>query len=135
MLTAVASDFAVRTSLLAQGAAPGGGGGGGLLSFAPLILIGVMAYFLFIVPQQKKQRLFQQMLADLKQNDHVITTGGLHGVVTNVNRETGLVTLRTDEATGAKIRVAMWAIDSVPSQTKNKEKETDAKASSSKNNK
>ena len=127
MLTAVASDFVAMTSLLAEGAAPGAGGGG-LLSFAPLILIGVMAYFLFIVPQQKKQRQFQQMLADLKQNDHVVTTGGLHGVVTNVNRETGLVTLRTDESTGAKVRVAMWAIDSVPSQTKNEK--TDAKASS-----
>lgn len=114
------------TSLLAQAGA--GGGGAGLMSFAPLILIGVMAYFLFIVPQQKKQRKFQQMLADLKQNDHVVTTGGLHGVVTNVNRETGLVTLRTDESTGAKVRVAMWAIDSVPSQTKNEK--TDAKASS-----
>lgn len=99
--------------MLAQGE---GGGGNPLLSFAPLALILLLMYFLFVVPQQQKQRRFQQMIDSLKQNDRVVTTGGLHGVVTGVQRDAGHVTLRVDEGSGAKIRVALWAIDSVANE-------------------
>lgn len=95
------------------------------VSFAPFILIAVMAYFLFIVPQRNKERRFQQMIDGLKQHDRVVTNGGIHGVITAIQRESGEITLRVDEATGAKIQVSMWAIDSVP------KKEDDSKAKSS----
>lgn len=102
-------------SLLAQAAE---GGGSSFISFLPLLAMGVLMYFLFIVPQRTKDKKFQQMLGDLKENDHVITTGGVHGVVTNVQRDTGRLTLRVDESTGAKMKVALWAIDSVVSDEK-----------------
>lgn len=89
------------------------GGGASLLSFLPILAMGVLAYFLFVVPQQTKQKKFQQMIDGLKENDRIITTGGLHGVVTNVQRDQGRLTLRIDEQNGTKIRVALWAIDSV----------------------
>lgn len=95
--------------LLAEGEAAGPG----LLSFLPLVAMALLAYFLFVVPQKTKDKHFQEMIKGLKENDHVITTGGLHGVVTNVQRDAGRLTLRIDESTGAKIRVALWAIDSV----------------------
>lgn len=93
--------------------AQGEGGGGGLLGFLPLIAMGVLAYFLFVVPQRTKDKKFQQMINGLKENDRVVTTGGLHGVVTGVQREQGRLTLRVDESNGTKIRIALWAIDSV----------------------
>ena len=96
--------------------AQGEGAGGGVspfTSFLPLVLMMVLMYFLFIVPQRTKDKKFNQMLEGLKENDRVVTTGGLHGVVTNVQRDAGRLTLRIDESNGTKIRVALWAIDSV----------------------
>jgi preprotein translocase subunit YajC len=89
------------------------GGGNPLASFLPIVAMGLLAYFLFVVPQRTKDKRFQQMLDGLKENDRIVTTGGLHGVVTNIQRDAGRLTLRIDETTGAKVRVAMWAVDSV----------------------
>ena len=50
------------------------------------------------------------MVADLKENDRVITIGGIHGVVTNVQRDAERVTIRVDESTGTKLRLNMSAI-------------------------
>jgi preprotein translocase subunit YajC len=60
---------------------PGAGGLGSLVSFAPLILVFVIFYVLLIRPQQKKARQHQQMLAQLKKNDEVMTSGGIYGKV------------------------------------------------------
>lgn len=60
-------------------AAPGGPPG--LVSFAPLVLIFVVFYFLLIRPQQQKAKEQRVMLANLKRNDEVITAGGLYGKV------------------------------------------------------
>ena len=59
----------------------GGGSLGGFLGFAPLIFIFAIFYFLLILPQQRKQKKWQQMLSDLKTGDKVVTTGGLHGTI------------------------------------------------------
>lgn len=96
-------------SLLAQAE----GGGGSILSFLPIVAMGVLAYFLFIVPQRTKDKKFQDLINGLKENDRIVTTGGLHGVITNVQRDQGRLTLRIDESNGTKIKIAMWAIDSV----------------------
>lgn len=52
-----------------------------LVSFAPLVLIFVVFYFLLIRPQQQKAKEQRIMLANLKRNDEVITAGGLYGKV------------------------------------------------------
>lgn len=108
------------SALLAQEAGGDGAGGGTspMVFFLPYLMIGLLAYFLFVVPSRNKQQRFQQMLDSLKENDHVVTTGGIHGVVTNVNREQLKATLRVDEASGAKLKVSFWAIDSVESDAK-----------------
>lgn len=100
---------------LAQAEAPPGGG---FLQLLPLVAIAMLAYFLFFVPQRTKERQYQEMVAGLKENDHVITKGGIYGVVTNVQRDQKKVTLRVDDATGAKIRVDIWAIDEVENTDK-----------------
>jgi preprotein translocase subunit YajC len=41
-------------------------------------------WFLLIAPQRKKQKAHQQMIAGLATGDEIITTGGIHGVITNV---------------------------------------------------
>lgn len=47
----------------------------------PLILMFAIFYFLLIMPQQRKQKKWQQMLNDLKTGDKVITSGGLRGTI------------------------------------------------------
>jgi len=53
----------------------------GWLGFAPLIFIFAIFYFLLIMPQQRKQKKWQQMLSDLKNGDKVVTSGGLKGTI------------------------------------------------------
>ncbi len=72
------------------GCAPGGEGGqGGLGSMLiPLILMFAVFYFLLIRPQQKKQKEHQRMVAELQKGDRVITSGGIHGVISSVKDDT-----------------------------------------------
>jgi preprotein translocase subunit YajC len=58
-----------------------GGGSAGLLGFAPLIFIFAIFYFLLIMPQQRRQKKWQQMLSELKTGDKVVTSGGLRGTI------------------------------------------------------
>jgi preprotein translocase subunit YajC len=57
------------------------GGSMGWLGFAPLIFIFAIFYFLLIMPQQRRQKKWQQMLQDLKTGDRVVTTGGIRGTI------------------------------------------------------
>ncbi|MFB0519918.1 MAG: preprotein translocase subunit YajC [Desulfatiglandales bacterium] len=62
----------------------GGGQGGGLGAFLPLIIIFAIFYFLLIRPQQRKSKQHKQVLASLKKGDRVVSSGGLHGVITGL---------------------------------------------------
>jgi len=53
----------------------------GWLGFAPLIFIFAIFYFLLIMPQQRRQKKWQQMLGELKTGDKVVTSGGLRGTI------------------------------------------------------
>ena len=64
-----------------------GGQGGGIGAFLPLILMFAIFYFLLIRPQQKKAKQHKQLLAALKKGDRVVSSGGLHGVVTGLTDE------------------------------------------------
>ena len=53
----------------------------GWLGFAPLLFIFAIFYFLLIMPQQRKQKKWQQMLSELKTGDKVVTSGGIRGTI------------------------------------------------------
>jgi preprotein translocase subunit YajC len=57
------------------------GGSMGWLGFAPLIFIFAIFYFLLIMPQQRRQKKWQQMLSELKTGDKVVTSGGIRGTI------------------------------------------------------
>jgi len=96
--------------LAAEGAdnAPLGGLLGGMMF--PLLTIGFLFYFLMIRPQQREQRKRQEMLAAVKKNDRVITTGGIYGLVSNVHAEADEVTIKVDETTNTKLRMTLGSI-------------------------
>lgn len=64
---------------------PGVGGDGGMLmSLLPFVLIFVIMYFLILRPQQKRVKMHQEMVKNLRRGDTVVTSGGLIGKVTKV---------------------------------------------------
>ena len=62
----------------------GGGQGGSFGAFVPLILMFAIFYFLLIRPQQKKAKQHREMISAVKKGDRVVSSGGLHGVITGL---------------------------------------------------
>jgi preprotein translocase subunit YajC len=72
----------------------------------PLIFLFAVFYFLLIRPQKKQQKQHQMMISNLKKNDQVVTSGGIHGTIVAVKDKT--FALRIDE--GTKIQIDKNAI-------------------------
>jgi preprotein translocase subunit YajC len=77
--------------------------------FVPLILLFVIFYFLLIRPQQKQQKNRQEMLKSLKKGDRVVTIGGIHGVIKEIDDT--IISLRV--ADNLNLKFARAAIDKV----------------------
>lgn len=90
-------------------------GGGGLGMFLPLILMFVVFYFLLIRPQKKQQRERDQLIANLKKNDHVLTHAGFYGIVKQISDQDFV--LCVDENKDVRVRVARSAIAAVIKQS------------------
>jgi preprotein translocase subunit YajC len=65
---------------------------GSLTTFAPLVLMFVVMYFLMIRPQQKRAKEQRSMMDALAKGDEVVTAGGMLGRVAKVS-DTGYVTI------------------------------------------
>lgn len=75
------------TTAYAQGLFGGGAGadgGGAFIQFLPFIAIFVIMYFLILRPQQKRAKMHQEMVKNVRRGDTVVTNGGLIGKVTKV---------------------------------------------------
>jgi len=66
------------------------------LSFAPMILLVVVFYFILIRPQQKRAKELAKLVSSLKAGDKVVTASGIIGTVTSVKDRT--VALRSGDA-------------------------------------
>jgi preprotein translocase subunit YajC len=60
-------------------------GGSPLLQLVPFILILAIFYFIILLPSKRKQQKVQEFLANLKENDRVITTSGIYGQIARIN--------------------------------------------------
>jgi preprotein translocase subunit YajC len=74
-----------------------------------IILIFVVFYFLLIRPQKKAQDDHRKMIAGLKKNDEIITSGGIHGIIANVKEAT--ITLKVDD--NVKVEVQKSSVASI----------------------
>jgi preprotein translocase subunit YajC len=84
-----------------------------------LLLFGgifIIFYFFFIRPQQKKQKDQKKFIEEIKKGDNVITIGGVHGKVVEVEDTT--VTIDVDR--GVKIKFLKSAISLDASKANNK---------------
>ena len=57
------------------------GQGGAWLGLTPIIIIFVIFYVMLILPQSRKQKAWQKMIAELKTGDKVVTSGGVRGTI------------------------------------------------------
>jgi preprotein translocase subunit YajC len=105
--------------LLAQAASPAASPAGGqplspiqqLLSTSMFPVLVVMGLFLFLTfrSQQKKTKEHQTLISSLKTGDKVVTTGGIHGLISNVKDQTVIVKV----ADNVKIEVDKAAVATV----------------------
>ncbi len=69
----------------------------------------IILYYVMIRPQTKRQKEQQRLIAALKTGDRVVTTAGIHGMITNVKDTT--VTLKV--ADNVKIEMEKSAVSAV----------------------
>ena len=92
-------------------AAGGAAGLFGQLSGLPLLLLLFAAmYFLFIAPNQKKQKQWQIQLAALKAGDRITTSGGLRGTIVSMKDDTFILRTLPD---GVKLECVKSAVAAV----------------------
>ncbi|MFT5368017.1 MAG: preprotein translocase subunit YajC [Candidatus Latescibacterota bacterium] len=99
-----------------EAAAMGGQTGTGeqpnmLVTMLPFVLMFVVMYFLIIRPQHKKQKDQQTMIDALKKGDKVVTSGGVHGTITNVKDKEGILVVQV--AKDVQIEVSRGSITKV----------------------
>ena len=101
--------FATPAFAQTAGAAVGGGPQDMLIQFLPLVGLVVLFYFLMIRPQQRRMKLHQAMITNLKRNDTVVLNSGVIGKVVRVeDKEVGL-----EIAQGVTIKVVKGMISEV----------------------
>jgi len=107
-------DRFLSMTVLAQAtpAPPGGPAGpaGSVFTLLPFLLIGVLFYFLLVVPERRKARDLEQMLKAIKKNDRVVTSGGILGLVVNAPKDSDEVVIRVDENNNTRLHVLRSAI-------------------------
>jgi len=89
--------------------------GGGIAPIVMMVAIFAIFYFLLIMPQQRRQKKWQDMLAQIKTGDRVVTNGGLRGTIYAMKDDA--VTLRVPPD-NLKLEVSKASIVSVTTDEK-----------------
>src|SRR5215471_15466926 len=87
--------------------------GGFLIGVLPLLFIFVIFYFVLILPQQKRQKKWQEMLGALKNGDRVVTSGGIRGTIISVKDDAVQLRVPPDNL---RIEVARSAVVSMAAE-------------------
>ncbi len=83
------------------------------ISMLPLVFVFIIFYFLLIRPQQKRQKEHAALVAAIKTGDHIVTNGGIHGIVSNVKEKTVMVKV-ADNVKMEFDRAAVTAVEKSP---------------------
>ena len=83
--------------------------GNPLIQLFPIFVIFLIFYFMILRPQQDKQKQLKNMIANLKKNDQIVTSGGIHGTVINVKEHT--IIMRIDD--NVKVEIDKEAITTI----------------------
>ena len=106
------------STVLAFQASSGGGMLGALGGLVPMLLIFVIFYVVLMLPMQRQRKALQQLIANVKKGDRVITNGGLYGEVTGVEGATVMLRI----ADNVRVKVAKSAISGLEGEGDKSEK-------------
>ena len=79
------------------------------MSFLPLIIIMLLMYMFLIRPQQKRVKEQQALVRSLAAGDAVLLNSGIHGVVKEVEEESGIIWLEV--AQDLELKVLRTAVE------------------------
>ncbi len=82
----------------------------------PLMLVAIFAimWFFMIRPQQKRQKEIERKRAELQKGSAVVTAGGIHGKIKEVNERDFIIEI----ADNVRIRVDKGSVFAVAEETK-----------------
>ena len=92
--------------------------GSSVLAFFPILLIGLIFYFLILRPQAKQRKQHDTTLSELKKGDKVLTRGGLYGKIINFHGK-GDNKVCIDAGSGVKLNIARSYIAGLATNTEN----------------
>ena len=79
------------------------------MSFLQLIIIMLLMYMFLIRPQQKRVKEQQALVRSLAAGDEVLLNSGIHGVVKEVEEESGIIWLEV--AQDLELKVLRTAVE------------------------
>src|SRR5215469_6894938 len=82
-------------------------GAGGIGAIVMRVALFAILYFLLIIPQQRRQKKWQEMLGKIKSGDKIVTSGGLTGTVLSVKDDTLILRVPPDNL---KLEVARSSV-------------------------
>ena len=106
----VLSTLPSLASLLADAPAPAPTGSGPFTVVMMTFVMLIVMWLLIVLPKKSQDKKAQALIDSIKINDKVMTTAGIIGTVSSIDRDGGEIVLRVDDATGAKIRFALGAV-------------------------
>jgi preprotein translocase subunit YajC len=80
---------------------------GGIGPIVMMVAIFAIFYFLLIMPQQRRQKKWAEMLKQIKPGDKVVTSGGLTGVIMSAKDDTVVLRVPPDNI---KLEVARSSV-------------------------
>ncbi len=89
----------------------------------PFVVMFLVFYFLLIRPQQKRNKLRNQMLSALKKGDKIVTIGGLHGTIDSITDD--IIVLKVSD--GVRLTFDRSAVNNVVSSPNIDEKKSEPK--------
>lgn len=89
------------------------GGADLVMQMAPFGIILVIMYFLILRPQQKRVKVHQEMIKNVRRGDTIVTTGGIVGKVTKVTDDPEI---EVEIAANVRVRVIRTMISDVRSK-------------------
>ena len=79
-----------------------------IVAFLPLVLMGVVFYFLLIRPQSQRRKAQMMMQNELEIGDEVVTTAGIYGTITEIDDDYGIITVEV--APNTELRFSRAAV-------------------------
>lgn len=89
------------------------------MELIPLVVLFLIMYFVLLRPQQKRLKEQQNLVKSLSVGDDIVTSGGIYGTVTEVDRDIMFV----EVAPGLELKIAREAVGSRVSEPQEVEEE------------